>query len=105
MGSRDSEKTAAMRQKLREDLKRRRGEFKERYGEVLERLRGLSAEELVAITPDPTAPEALQQLIGAVEKATRENLAQAALKERIQALGKVAMRIAKGMKELKDIVA
>ena len=56
---------------------------------------GLSRDEIDAITPDATDLQAYDQLISVVKQASRHNLNQAELVNRIKALGGVAVTIAK----------
>ena len=67
------------------------GKFKEFY----RGLRTLSPEEIDGVTPDTTDQKEYERLIGLVQAATQQNLAQAQLITRVKALGDVAVRIAK----------
>ncbi len=79
--------------------------FRGRYAEEIRALAGLSREELRRITPSTSAVEKYDQLIGVVKAASRVNASQAALKKQIVALGKVAVKIAKGVPALATLLA
>ena len=87
------------RSQLRRDLTRiideTRAEFEGRYGEQLQGLLGLSADELEEIAPRLDATEVYAQLIGVVSDASARNLSVARLRARIRALGEVAVAIAR----------
>jgi hypothetical protein len=80
---------------LRDRMKKNREAFEGKYGEQLNELLGLSREEIDAITPGVTDLEIYDQLITVVKEASRANLRQATLKAQIEALGGVAVEIAK----------
>lgn len=88
------------KKKLEEKMKSNHKEFTSQYEKAIERLRDLTDEEIEAITPDVTSKEIYEELISLVEEASKQNLSQAALKERINKLGDTAVRIAKKVPEL-----
>jgi hypothetical protein len=65
------------------------------YKDELNQLVGLSKEEIDSITPETTDLKTYAVLIKVVEKASKDNLSQAQLIENINALGDVAIQIAK----------
>ena len=89
------EELKEFRKELREDAKGIRQAFEGQYAEELKGLYGLSKDDIDALTPDSTDLEIYAKLINVVEQASRRNVAQAALKQQIQALGSVAVKIAK----------
>ncbi|MEQ8441235.1 MAG: hypothetical protein RIM33_11505 [Alphaproteobacteria bacterium] len=72
------------------------GRFEDHY----RGLRGLSQEEIEAITPDRTDEEVYEVLMATVQEATRQNIEQAELVNRIKELGTVAIAIAKKVPSL-----
>ena len=80
---------------LRKDAKEIRSAFKGKYADELKQLYGLSTDEIDALTPDTTDLETYAKLIALVERASRQNLSQAALKQHIEELGELAVKIAK----------
>jgi t-SNARE complex subunit (syntaxin) len=91
------------RKKLKEKMKSNHEDFTSLYEKAIQRLKGLTDEEIEAITPDATGKEIYKQLITLVEEASKKNLSQAALKERINKLGDTAVRIAKKVPELVEL--
>ncbi|HCG6604309.1 TPA: hypothetical protein NJ227_001632 [Vibrio parahaemolyticus] len=81
---------ARVRQKMTENREAFEGEYKTE----LKALMGLSKSEIDAITPGTTDIEVYDALITIVKEASRVNLAQAKLKQRIEELGDVAIKIA-----------
>jgi len=81
---------ARMRKKMTEN----REAFEGAYKNELQALMGLSKSEIDAITPGTTDIETYDALITIVKEASRVNLAQAQLKQRIEELGAVAIKIA-----------
>lgn len=81
---------ARMQQKMIEN----REAFEGQYKDELQALMGLSRSEIDAITPGTTDIETYDALITIVKEASRVNLAQAELKQRIEELGAVAIKIA-----------
>lgn len=65
-----------------------------RFSQIYRELRGLSPEEVDAITPDTTDQKEYERLIELVQQATEQNMEQAELVERVKALGDVAKKIA-----------
>lgn len=69
--------------------------FSGQYSEELNSLLGLSKDEIDAIIPGTTDLQVYSVLIKVVEKASRDNVAQAQLIKNIKALGDTAIKIAK----------
>jgi len=72
----------------------------EKNADFLQKLKGLTEEEIKTIVPQGTSAEEYKALIKEVQEATEKNLAQAQLITNIQSLGDVAIRIAKKIKLL-----
>ncbi|GEA20348.1 hypothetical protein [Vibrio harveyi] len=68
--------------------------FNGRYGAELTRLSGLSMSDLQKVHSEVTIVE-YEKLKAVVLRASQQNLSQAELKNRIQALGNTAVKIAK----------
>lgn len=81
---------ARMRQKMTENREAFEGEYKNE----IQALMGLSKLEIDAITPGTTDIETYDALITIVKEASRVNLTQAQLKQRIEELGDIAIKIA-----------
>lgn len=88
------------KRRLREKMAENRQAFEGEYKDQLNDLMGLSRAEVDQITPDTTDLELYDQLITVVKEASRVNLAQAQLKQQIEALGEVAGRIAQKVPSL-----
>jgi tRNA U54 and U55 pseudouridine synthase Pus10 len=69
--------------------------FNEMYGIELKQLKGLSIEEINAIIPASNSMQTYQALVEIVEKASKDNLAQAQLISKIKGLGTSAIKLAK----------
>ena len=67
------------------------GRYKKELGDLLK----LSDEQLSAIVPDVSRTETYNNLISIVKEASRANVAQAELQNKIVALGQGAVKIAK----------
>lgn len=65
------------------------------YCKELNQLKGLSKEEINAIVPVCNDFKDYEALINLVEKASKENMAQAQLVSKIKSLGTTAVKIAK----------
>ena len=65
------------------------------YDAELKQLRGLSKEEINAIVPVSNGMQAYQALVEIIEKASKDNLAQAHLISKIKGLGTSAIKLAK----------
>ena len=76
------------------------GKFKNEFRE----LRALDAERIKDITPDTTDEATYEKLMIVVREASRNNLEQAELAGRIQALGEVGLQIARMVPSLSVIV-
>jgi len=94
---------ADFEKELREILKRNHEAFLGEYAEQINQLLGLSRAEIDAITPDTTDLETYDQLITVVKEASRRNLSQAELKQRIEKLGNVAVTISKKVASLASL--
>jgi len=92
------------KRKLREKMAENREAFEGEYKDQLNDLMGLSREEIDAITPDNTDMEIYDQLITVVKEASRVNLSQAQLKQRIKELGEIAIKIAEKVPSLTALV-
>ncbi len=68
--------------------------FDGKYGQQLEKLHGLSIEEIDAIKPGVADVKAYKDLMVLVEEASRHNIATAELRDRIVKLGEVAISLA-----------
>ena len=88
---------------LKETLARGREAFKGKYKNELNELAGLSRAEIDKITPDLTDLQKYDELITVVKEASRVNLSQAELKNNIEKLGNVAIKIAKLVPSLAGI--
>jgi hypothetical protein len=86
---------ARFRRRVRTALERADEAFRGEYRDAIEELSGLSRAEIDAITPDATDLRVYNQLIEVVKEASRVNLAQAELRDRIEELGEVAVAIAR----------
>ena len=65
------------------------------YSAELKQLKGLSKEEINAIVPASNSMQTYQALVDVVEKASKDNLAQAQLISKIKCLGSSAIKLAK----------
>ncbi len=88
---------------LDETLKKSREAFMGKYKNELNELAGLSKEEIDAISPGITDLQKYDELITVVKEASRVNLQQAELKNRIIQLGDLAVSIAKCVPSLATI--
>ena len=94
----------AMLAEMDRAAERTRATLDGRYGQIYTELRGLSKEEIEAVTPDTTDQEEYERLMALVQEATRQNLDQAELVNRIKALSNVAVTIAKKVPSLAAIL-
>ncbi len=69
--------------------------FNGMYSSELRQLKGLSKEEINAIVPASNSMQTYQALVEVVEKASKDNLAQAQLIYKIKDLGSSAIKLAK----------
>jgi hypothetical protein len=88
---------------LQETLARGREAFKGKYQTALNELAGLSKAEINQIMPEITDLQKYDELITVVKEASRVNLAQAELKNNIEKLGDVAVKVAKLVPSLAGI--
>lgn len=79
--------------------------FLGKYKDELRGLVKLAPEEIDGITPDTTDVETYEKLIAMVKEASRNNVSQAELGQRIKQLGEVAVTIAKKVGGLAAAVA
>lgn len=86
-------------------LTRGREAFMGIYKKQLDELVGLSRKEIDAITPGITDLQKYDELITVVKEASRVNLAQAQLKQQIENLGAVALKIAERVPSLAALLA
>lgn len=70
------------------------------YTNELKQLKGLSKEEINVILPASNSMQTYQALVEIVEKASKDNLAQAQLISKIKSLGTSAIKIAKKIPSL-----
>ncbi len=94
-----------LERELREILRRNRKAFKGKYRKEINDLLSISQAEIDAITPGTTDLEIYDLLIEVVKEASRRNLAQAELKDRIELLGEIAIKIAKHIPSLAVLFA
>ncbi len=88
------------KRRLREKMQENRDAFEGEYADEIRGLMGLSKADIDEITPDTTDLEVYDQLITVVKEASKVNLEQALLKERIENLGQIAVEIAKKVPSL-----
>jgi len=93
------------RQRVRAALQRADAEFRGQYAEEIIGLLGLSKKQIDAITPDTTDIEMYNKLMIVVKEASRVNLEQAELVNRVRSLGEVAVAIAKKVPSLAAMLA
>lgn len=65
------------------------------YSQIYRELRNLSPEEIADITPDITDQQEYERLIAIVQEASKRNMSQAALAERVRSLSETAKKIVK----------
>ncbi|WKD85229.1 hypothetical protein KCTC32516_00569 [Polaribacter huanghezhanensis] len=92
------------KERLAQRAKQNRAAFIGLYKNEIEKLHGLSKEEIDSITPDTTDMEVYAQLIAVVEEASATNETQAKLKEQILELGEIAVQIAKKIPSLASLL-
>lgn len=78
--------------------------FDKAYESELEKLKGLTPEEINSIAPAEQGTKALNNLIQVVDKASSENLSQGELISNIKSLGSTAISIAKLVPGLASIL-
>jgi hypothetical protein len=94
-----------MQQELKDVVKKNRAAFEGAHADDLEKLMGLSKQDLDAITPGISSVDVYAQLIDVVKAASAQNMSAAELKGRIEALGTVAVAIAKKAGVLVGVLA
>ena len=100
----ESDARRLFRRRVRTALDNADEAFRGEYAEEMEGLLGLSREEIDAISPGDVDLKAYDQLMAVVREASRTNVAQAELKNRIQKLGEVAVSIARKVPKLAALV-
>ena len=94
----------SFKERLKQRAKINREAFLGKYKTELTELQGLSKAEVDAITMDTTDSETYAHLIEIVKEASASNESNAALKERIVALGTTAIKIAKAVPSLAKLL-
>jgi hypothetical protein len=74
-------------------------DFTGQYKEQLDKLHGMSKDEINSIIPGTTGLQAYEALIKVVEEASKKNLTQAQLIKNIKELGDLAVKLAKKIPE------
>jgi hypothetical protein len=92
------------KERLEQRAKKNRAAFTGLYKSEIDKLHGLSREEIDAITPDNKDMEIYAQLIEVVKEASATNESQAALKEQIIELGDIAIEIANKIPSLASVI-
>ena len=95
---------SAFEDDLEQSIKDINEAFRGKYKKELNELAGLSREKIDLITPGITDLEKYDQLITLVKKASQVNLSQADLKNQIEKLGNVALKIAEKVPSLAKIL-
>lgn len=88
------------KRKLKGKMTENRQAFEGEYRGQIHGLMGLSKSEVDAITPGVTDIETYDRLITVVKEASKANLSQAELKNQIEELGAVALKIAEKVPSL-----
>lgn len=70
------------------------------YSAELKQLKGLTKDDISTIVPASNAIQTYQALVEIIEKASKDNLAQAQLTSKIKNLGSTAIKIAKKVPSL-----
>ena len=96
---------ALYRRRVRAAMQRADQAFRGLYAEEINALLGLSKEEIDEITPDATDLKIYNELLEVVKEASRVNLEQAELANRIKTMGEVAARIAAKVPSLAALFA
>jgi hypothetical protein len=100
MGTNRDAAMKKLREELAEIARINRLAFEGEYGDELKELQGLSQDDLDAISPKVSNAADYANLMEVVRQASATNLSVAALKDRIEALGTEAVKIAKLVPEL-----
>ncbi len=95
---------ARFRKRVRASLARTDQAFRGQYKDEIQALSGLSREELEAISPDAADMVVYNKLIEVVKEASRTNLKQADLRDRIVALGTLAVEMARKVPSLATLL-
>ncbi len=88
------------RRRVRASMQRADEAFRGKYAKEIDALHGLSKADIDRISPGKADLETYDRLIDIVKEASRVNVAQAELKDRIERLGALAVRIAKKVPSL-----
>jgi hypothetical protein len=99
------EEKAAWEARVRRALDESHQAFVGRYGREVQALLGLSRADIDAITPGTTDLETYDRLIAVVRQASLANASQAELKAKIEALGAIAVSIARKVSGLAALFA
>ena len=91
---------ALFRSRVQAALDRADQAFQGQYADEIAGLLALSEADIRAVSPSPTALVDYNKLISVVKEASRVNVAQAELKQKIQGLGNVAIGIARRVPRL-----
>lgn len=78
--------------------------FNGKYKDELNKLMGMSKEEVDSVTPGTTDLQIYSVLIKVVEKASKDNLSQAQIMKNIKELGEVAVKIAKKIPQFASLL-
>ena len=105
MGRSESKARQRFRRRVRAAMERADQAFRGSYATEIDALLGLSKEEINAITPGLTDLETYNKLIGVVKEASRVNLEQAELVQRIRSMGQLAVKIASKVPALAAMLA
>jgi len=81
-----------------------RAAFSGLYKREIDKLHGLSKEEIDSIKADNTDMEIYAQLIEVVKEASATNESEAALKEQVLELGEIAVKIANKIPSLASLI-
>jgi hypothetical protein len=105
MSNGDDEYRRMIEAQLDDIYARVREAFRGKYRDQIKALLGISRADIEAITPDPTNMEKYDMLMEVVKEASRKNMEVAQLKERIENLGEVAVKIAKHVPSVAALLA
>jgi hypothetical protein len=94
-----------MRRELEEIMRKNREAFEGTYKKEIDELLGLSRADVDAMVPGTEDLATYDALIEAVKEASRRNDSQALLKARVEALGEIAVAIARRIPSLAALLA
>jgi len=95
MASGKKEALQKMQEELDRIVKKNREAFEGAYADDLQKLHGLSQEDLDSLIPKVADQAVYGQLIDVVKDASARNLSAAQLRQRIEALGSTAIALVK----------